>query len=123
MKFYLDEDQSPRTAGTAREHFGLDVTTSHELALDGTTDDEQVLHAGREGRCIVTGNGDDFIDLTERFRREQLPHAGVLIVPSRMRNDAYARIARAMAWYHALYPEGVPPYFVSYLQDPPDDWP
>jgi hypothetical protein len=38
-------------------------------------------------------------------------------------NDAYARIARALAWYHSLYPEGAPPYFVSYLNDPPDDRP
>jgi hypothetical protein len=58
-------------------------------------------------------------DTVERLIRD----AGVLIVPSSMRNDAYARIARALAWYHALYPEGVPPYFVSYLSDPPDEPP
>jgi predicted nuclease of predicted toxin-antitoxin system len=122
MRFHLDEDQSPITARTARQRYGLDVSSSHEDGLDGTTDEEQLLHAGRVERCIVTKNADDFIGLTDRFEHEQLPHAGVLIVPPSMPNDAYARIARAIAWYCTLYPEGVPPYFVSYLGDPPDDW-
>ncbi|MGE0542964.1 MAG: DUF5615 family PIN-like protein [Dehalococcoidia bacterium] len=120
MKFHLDEDQSPRTARAARR-YGLDVTSSHELGLDRVSDEEQLLHAGREGRCLVAKNGSDFIALTDAFEAEQLPHAGVLIVPHSMPNDAYARIARAMASYHADYPDGVPPYFVSYLYDQPDE--
>jgi hypothetical protein len=123
MRFHLDEDQSGSTARTARLHYALDVTASHEAELDGSTDEEQLLHAGRHGRCLVTKNGDDFIALTERFAIEQLPHAGVLVVPPSMPNEAYSRIARALAWFHHLYPDGVPPYFVGYLQDPPPDWP
>ena len=123
MKFHLDEDQSTSTARAARQRHDLNVTSSHELGLDRASDEEQLLHAGREGRCLVTRNGGDFIALTDAFEAEQLPHAGVLIVPRSMPNDAYARIARALAWYHARYPEGVPPYFVSYLHDPPNNRP
>lgn len=120
MKFYLDEDQSPSTARTARQRHDLDITSSHELGRDGATDEEQLLYAGRTGRCIVTRNGDDFIALTDAFEAEQLPHAGVLILPQSIGNDEFARIARAMAWYHEQYPDGVPSYFVSYLRDPVD---
>jgi predicted nuclease of predicted toxin-antitoxin system len=123
MKYHLDEDQSPSTARTGRRHYNLDVTSSHELGLDHLSDEEQLLFAGREGRCLVTKNGRDFIALTAAFRAGQLPHAGVLIVPASMPNEAFDRLARALAWYHALYPEGVPPYCVAYLQDPPEDWP
>lgn len=122
MRFHLDEDQSTSTARAARRRYILDTTSSHELGLDHAPDDEQLLYAGREGRCLVTRNGGDFISLTASFRSEQLPHAGVLIVPPSMPNEAFNRIARALAWYHALYPDGVPPYFVSYLQDPPAGW-
>jgi predicted nuclease of predicted toxin-antitoxin system len=120
MKFHLDEDQSPRTARAARR-YDLDVTSSHELGLDRVPDEEQLLHAGKEGRCLVTKNGSDFIALTDAFEAEQLPHAGVLIVPHSMPNDAYACIVHALASYHADYPDGVPPYFVSYLYDQPDE--
>ncbi len=123
MRLHLDEDQSHGTARTASLRYALDVTSSHEIGMDGASDEDQLLYAGREGRCIVTRNAERFIHLTDIFESERLPHAGVLIVPSSMPNRAFERIARALAWYHALYPEGVPPYFVSYLQDPPDDWP
>src|SRR5215211_2921010 len=120
MRFYLDEDQSPSTAETAQARYDLDVVTSHNLGMDGATDEEQLLYAGRTGRCMVTKNGDDFIALTDSFAVEGLPHAGVLIVPRSMPNHAYARIARALAWHHERYPDGAPPYFVSYLHDPLD---
>lgn len=120
MKFYLDEDQSATTARVARQRHGLDVTSSHELGWDHALDEEQLLYAAREGRCIVTRNGSDFIALTDIFEAEQLPHAGVLIVPRSIPNDAFARIARALAWYHDQYPDGAPPYFVSYLRDQPE---
>jgi len=63
---------------------------------------------------------DEIIALTDIVRPKGLPHAGVLIVPCSMPNHAYARIARALAWHHERYPDGVPPYFVSYLHDPLD---
>ncbi|MGH2589083.1 MAG: DUF5615 family PIN-like protein [Dehalococcoidia bacterium] len=91
------------------------------LGLDHLTDEEQLLHAAQQGRCIVTRNGVHFIALTHRFIAEELPHAGVLIVPESIENYEFARIARAMAWFHAHYPDGVPPYFVGYLEDLPDE--
>ena len=122
IQFHVDEDQSQQCARVAREHFGLDVSASHELGIDRATDDEQLTYAGDTGRCIVTRNAKDFEPLTRRFEREVRPHAGVLIVPSSMNGREFFRIARALAYFASLYPEGVPPYFVGYLQDPPEGW-
>jgi predicted nuclease of predicted toxin-antitoxin system len=121
MRYYLDEDQSQKTAQTADQHFGLYIASSHQVGLDHAPDDEQLLFAGREGLCIVTRDGSDFIALTDLFESQQLPHAGVLIIPRSIPNNAYFRIARALAHYHELYPDGVPPYFISYLHEPPDE--
>jgi hypothetical protein len=122
MIFHLDEDQSPRVQSTATSRYRLDVTSTAEEDLVGLTDREQTLFAGRRGRCVVTCNGPDFIALTGEFLAAGLPHAGVLVVPRSIENHEYGRIARALAWYHDLYPDGVPPYFVGYLQDPPSGW-
>ena len=119
MRFHLDADQSQSVAIVARTAHHLDVTSSHQRAMDHLSDEEQLLHAANEARCVVTRNGPDFIARTRRFIEEGLPHAGVLIVPNSMQNYEFARIARAMAWFHAQYPAGVPPYFVGYLEDPP----
>jgi len=90
--------------------------------MEGMTDAELLRWGGVHGRCIVTKNGGDFIQLTRQFEADQIPHAGVLVIPRSIENDEFARIARASAWYHQMYPEGVPPYFVDYLRDPPDGW-
>jgi predicted nuclease of predicted toxin-antitoxin system len=122
MRFYLDEDQSHHSAAAGRVHFVLDVVASHELRLDHTTDEEQLRFAASQNRCLVTKNDRDFAALTDQFVRHALPHAGVLIVPNSIRSGEFMRIARALAWFNALYPEGVPPYFYGCFHDPSDDW-
>jgi hypothetical protein len=122
MIFHLDEDQSHRVRSVAEARYSLGVTTTRDERMSRFTDREQLAFAGREGRCIVTRNGAHFIALTAEFLAEGLPHAGVLIVPRSMENHEYDRIARALAWFHHLYPGGVPAYFVGYLQDPPSHW-
>jgi hypothetical protein len=119
MRFYLDEDQSDLIAEIARLRFGLDVTSAHRVGTKGTPDSAQLAYAAAERRCIVTRNGDDFRRLTVRFLAQGLPHAGVLIVPASWPQRAWTRIVRALAHYHALYPDDAPPYLVDYLRDPP----
>lgn len=117
MRFHLDADQSATVAAIAVRAFGIDVMSSHDLGMDHLSDEEQLLFAAQDERCIVTRNGSDFIAITGRFLEEGLPHAGVLIIPDSIQNYEFSRIARAMAWFHAQYPDGVPPYFVGYLSD------
>ena len=63
--------------------------------MDHLSDEDHLQFAAQHGRCMVTRNGPDFIWLTRRFIGEQLPHAGVLIVPDSIENYEFARIARA----------------------------
>lgn len=119
MRFHLDADQSDTAAVIARTTHGLDTTSSHALGLDHLSDEEQLHHAAQQTRCIVTRNRSHFVALTRRFIEEGLPHAGVLVVPESIENYEFARIARALAWFDSLYPDGVPSYFVGYLDDPP----
>ena len=118
MRFHLDADQSDTVAAISRTAHGIDATSSHALGMDHLSDEDQLLFAAQQSRCIVTRNGPDFVALIRRFIEEGLPHAGVLILPDSIQNYEFARIARALAWFHTQYPDGVPPYFVGYLDDP-----
>ncbi|MGD9893316.1 MAG: DUF5615 family PIN-like protein [Dehalococcoidia bacterium] len=119
MRFHLDEDGSQVVSALGRERYRLDISSSHELGLEGMTDGELLRWCGLQERCVVTKNGKDFIRLTRQFQAEGLSHAGVLVIPRSIENDEFARIARALAWFQESHPEGVPPYFVDYLRDPP----
>ena len=114
MRFYLDEDQSDVAAVIARER-GSDVTCSHEEGRDGTPDHEQLAYAAAQGRAIVTRNYPDFHRLTVEFQRQGRLHAGVLMVPSSLPNDAYRAIAEAIVRYDREHPDGMPPYMIDYL--------
>src|SRR5581483_4421952 len=122
IRFHVDEDQSNTVAVVARNLFGLDATCSHELGMDRLTDAAQLAFAANAERCIVTGNRDDFAELTLEALAAGLPHAGVLIVPRSMLGNQFTRIARALAYYASLYPDGLPAYHVDYLRDPPEGW-
>jgi hypothetical protein len=122
IRFHVDEDQSGTVAVIARERFSLDVTSSHELGMDRLSDATQLAFAASADRCIVTANRDDFAALTLDALAAELPHAGVLIVPRSMPGNQFMRLARALAYYATLYPDGLPPYHVDFLRDPPEGW-
>lgn len=120
MRFFLDEDLSYRVATIARGQ-GLDVLSSHECGRNALPDDEQLRLAAQEGRCLVTRNAPDFIPLTLRFLEAYWPHAGVLIVPRSLPNEAFATIARALVTYAQAHEAGMASYTVDYLAAIRDD--
>jgi predicted nuclease of predicted toxin-antitoxin system len=120
MRFYLDEDLSHRIAAIGRDRYGLDVISSHDVAMDHATDEEQLVFGAEQDRCIVTGNDRHFTRLTAEFIAHERPHAGVLIVPSSMPRQNFNLVARALAAYHALHPEPFISYLVDYLRLPAD---
>ena len=114
MKYYLDEDLSPRIAELVRRA-GVDAVSAHDVGARGLGDAEQLDRAAAAQRCLVTRNRDDFIRLTvERFAHHDR-HCGVLIVPYSLPADRFARIARALVRYAESRPEGVSSYTVDFL--------
>ncbi len=117
MKFYLDEDLSGRIAEIARR-MGVDIVTAHECGNHGSDDDLHLLVAARANRCLVTRNRDHFVALSVRFFQEDLPHAGVLVVPYTMPADHFSLVAAAIAQYDRDHPDGISPYGFDYVSQP-----
>jgi predicted nuclease of predicted toxin-antitoxin system len=114
MKFYLDEDLSPKIAQILRKS-GVDALSCHEAGTIGASDLQQLEFAAREKRCLVTRNRDDFIKLTLQFFHDHRPHYGVLIVPYTIPGDQFARIARLLKTFASLHPSGLERYSVDFL--------
>lgn len=114
MRYYLDEDQSPRVAVLLRRA-ALDCISSHECGRNGLDDREQLRLAGVDGRSFVTSNRNDFIVLTVEFFEQRLPHAGVLIIPHSLRAASFNRIARALVAYAEAHPQGMQSYTIDFL--------
>ena len=57
MRFHLDEQMDPAVATGLRIR-GIDVTTTQEVHLVSSSDLEQIEHALREHRVIVTDDTD-----------------------------------------------------------------
>ncbi len=120
MRFYLDDDiTSPRILEAARR-LGVDVTSSDECGLRGAIDAEHLRFAAGEGRCLVSRNYGDFSRLTYQCIQEGAAHAGILMAPASLPNDAFGAIARALKAYADAHPDGMPPYMIDFLTPPAD---
>jgi len=116
MKFYLDEDLSPKIAEIMRK-LGADATTAHEVGMTGASDEEQLGLAAAQSRCLVTRNRNDFILISRAYVDSGLPHCGVIIVPYTFKGNEFNRIAEALVAFASLNPNGLPPYTVAFLND------
>ena len=114
MKFYLDEDISPKVSEVLRNN-NVDALSAHEVGMIQATDLEQLEFAAKNLRVMVTRNRNDFIRLTVRFFNEMRPHCGVLILPHTLPGDRFARIANAICAYAEAHPTGLPEYTVDFL--------
>jgi hypothetical protein len=113
MRYYLDEDLSHQVAQRLREA-NVPATSAHEDTR-GWSDQAQLEKAGRESRCLVTRNRNDFIQLTVEFYRDRRPHAGVLIVPYSFPGDRPTPLVRALVSYTQSHPHGLLPYTIGFL--------
>lgn len=117
MRFYLDEDLNPLIARLLRAR-KVDAVSVHERGTTGRPDDEHLGYAAAEGRCLVTGNRDDFLRLTQERLAGGKPHAGVLIVTHRLSLHPPRTVAAALARYHETHPGDLAPYTVDFLTVP-----
>jgi len=114
VKYYLDEDLSPKIAELLRKK-GADCISAHEIEMVQVSDFEQLKTAARKKRCLVTKNRDDFIRLTVQFFNDHMPHSGVLIIPSSIPGDRFSLIAKALARYAQRHPKGMQPYAIDFV--------
>jgi len=93
MRILLDAHISGRTVGRALAKSGHDVRTlDSESALEGLGDPEVLELATAEDRVLVTANIRDFEPLLREWVGEGRSHAGMILVPSSVRNEAFAAL-------------------------------
>ncbi len=115
MKYYLDEDISPKIADILKG-YQIDAKSSHEVGMNQSLDIEQLELAASQGRCFVTRNRNDFIRLTVQFFNENRPHHGVLIIPHTIPGDKFSLIATGLKKYALKHPSGMEPYTIDFLE-------
>lgn len=90
MRILLDAHISGRTVGKALIEGDHDVRAlDSEIELEGLSDPEVLELAAAEGRVLVTANIRDFEPLLREWAGEGRSHAGVILVPSTVRNEAF----------------------------------
>jgi predicted nuclease of predicted toxin-antitoxin system len=90
MRILLDAHISGRTVGKSLAEGGHDVRAlDSEQELEGLSDPEVLQLAATEGRVLVTANVRDFEPLLREWAGEGRPHAGAILAPSSVRNEAF----------------------------------
>lgn len=114
MKFYLDEDISPKVAGLLRKK-GLDAESAHEVGMTGASDGEQLARAVSKGRTMVTRNRNDFIALTVQCFQDLAPHCGLIIVPHSIPGNDFHLFADLLHQHALKHPDGMQSYTIAFL--------
>ncbi|MGH7409272.1 MAG: DUF5615 family PIN-like protein [Candidatus Methylomirabilales bacterium] len=114
MKFYLDEDLSPRIGERLRQR-GLDAISAIEAGNIQLSDRDQLAFAVSEGRSLVTRNARHFVLLAQEAIARQKPHAGIIVCSPRRRGFEIRTIVDALARVAMQFPRGLGPYDVLYI--------
>ncbi|MBW1809418.1 MAG: DUF5615 family PIN-like protein [Deltaproteobacteria bacterium] len=114
MRFYLDEDLSPKIAAALRSK-GIDATSAHEAGNTQISDFEQLAYAAKEGRCLVTRNARHFLALSREAVNRQQPHAGILLCSPRLSGAEFRSITNSLVQLSKQYPHGLGPYDIFYF--------
>lgn len=117
MKLLLDEMLSAVVAGQLRGR-GLDVeAVSERRELRGLTDRDLFEYAQGNERSLVTYNRDDFLELDRRYRGENRPHCGIVILNPRRFPQGSASIGPLVTSLERLIDAGAPyESFIHWLQ-------
>jgi predicted nuclease of predicted toxin-antitoxin system len=114
VKFYLDEDLSPKISAALRRK-GIDAVSVHEVGNTQVSDSEQLAYAARQGRCLVTRNARHFLALSREAINRQQPHAGILLCSPGFTGAEFRSIANRLVQLAKQFPRGLGPYDIFYL--------
>jgi len=115
LKYYLDEDLSPKIAEILNKR-RIDAISAHDVGMTQASDLEQLEYASSKGRCLVTRNRNDFIRLTVQFFNDHRPHAGILIIPHSLPCDNFSLISKAAIKYDTRSSSDINPYGIDFLK-------
>ena len=77
-RLLLDEDVHGALAPALRKR-GYDVVHVVEEKRLGLSDESQLVHAAAQGRCLMTFNVGDFVQLHNRWAGSGRGHAGIVV--------------------------------------------
>lgn len=77
MRWYLDEQISPRVAEVLRDKHEVDVKSCLEVGMAGETDAAQLEYATQHDRLLVSYNKKDFILLANQWYRMSKSFRGI----------------------------------------------
>lgn len=117
MEYYLDENTSLASVRAIRA-VGLAAASSHELAMNGSTDVEQLRFAARHGWVLVTRDQGDFKDAIDELDSAGEEFPGVLFIPRSFVDSDPGSLARGLAEIEQLDPAGLPTGFIGYVHKP-----
>jgi hypothetical protein len=114
VKFYLDEDISPRDAEILRKR-GIDGVSAHDVGMAGSSDEDQFAEAVSRKAAIVTRNRDDFITLTVQAFENLSPHYGLVVVSHSIPGSDFRLMAGMLEKCAKKNPGGMGAYTIEFI--------
>jgi hypothetical protein len=114
VKFYIDEDISPKVAEILRKR-GIDGVSAHDIGLAGASDEDQFAEAVSRKCAIVTRNKDDFITLTVQAFENRSPHYGLVVISHRISGSDFGEMAALLEKCAKKNPEGMGAYTIEFI--------
>ncbi len=118
MKFYIDEDISPKVAEILRKR-GIDAVSAHEIGMAGASDEDQSAEAVSRRCAIVTRNRDDFIILTVQAFENRSHHYGLVIVSHSISGSDFRGMAGLLEKCAKKNPGGMGAYTIEFITKEP----
>ncbi len=79
LKFYLDEDAQAESLLKSLRRHNIDVLTTNEANMEGSSDLDQLEFATSQNRTIYTFNTRDFLPLHYDFLENDRVHSGIIL--------------------------------------------
>jgi hypothetical protein len=115
VKFYIDEDISPKVAVILRKR-GIDAVSAHDIGMAGALDEDQFAEAVSRKCAMVTRNRDDFIALTVQAFENRSPHFGLVVVSHSISGSDFRGLAALLEKRAKKNPEGMGAYTIEFIK-------